>query len=115
MIILETASLVYTFLSAGGPWAGDRRRPQAFPRQAGQEDGQLQHRQPDPTVGHWRPCEMTSLQPLRYQDQTRAVVDEQLDPVQAARAKHEDVARERIEPQRDLHQGRQTIHPGPDM
>jgi hypothetical protein len=30
------------------------------------------------------------------------------------RAKHEDVARERIAAQRDRHQGRQTVHPPPD-
>src|SRR5919112_2345859 len=92
IIILEPASLVYTFLSAGGAWAENRRRLQTLPGQAGQQDGQLQRRQPDHTIGHRRPLEPTSLQPLRYQDQAGAVVDEQLDPVRATRAKHEDVA-----------------------
>src|SRR3954451_8646809 len=53
---------------------------------------------------------MTSFQPLRHQNQTCPVVDEQLHPVRAARAEHEDVAGERVQAQRDLHQGRQTIH-----
>src|SRR4051812_18137458 len=50
------------------------------------------------------------FQPLRHQNQTCPVVDEQLHPVRAARAEHEDVAGERVQAQRDLHQGRQTIH-----
>src|SRR5919112_1554674 len=110
IIILEPASLVYTFLSAGGPWAENRRRLQAFPGQAGQQDGQLQRPQPDHTIRHRRPLEPTRLQPLRYQDQAGAVIEEQLHPVRAARAEHEDIAGEWIEAQCDLHQGRQTVH-----
>jgi hypothetical protein len=56
------------------------------------------------------PAEPPGLQPLAVEAQAGPVVDQDLHPVGALGAEDEHVARERVGPQRLLHQGGQAVH-----
>src|SRR5690349_21368997 len=70
---------------------------------------QLRRRQPHDPVADRRPFELGAFQPLPDQHQTGPVIDQDLHPVGAFRAEHEDRPAERILPQHRLHRRRQTV------
>ena len=59
--------------------------------------------------------EPSGLEPLAVQDQAGPVVDQDLHPVAPPGAEDEDLARERVGPQRLLHQGGQAVHALPEV
>src|SRR5271170_2305258 len=79
------------------------------PIQSLEQRGQLRRGQPHDPVADRRPFEPGPLQPLPDQHQAGPVIDQNLHPVGAFRAEHEDRPAERVLPQHRLHRRRQAV------